>query len=443
MDGRLTTHPDAIDPGVVLHVYAAIAALTGVALIAWGPLWFAGSPDEPLYQQYALVRTLGAMIIAMSCLVAGLASTDDPAGQRRGLVWLAAAHLVVGVVVAVQRFTIWQTGPISALVIGVLAAIVASLFYIVVTMDGEGGRFALGHIPLSLTSVFGSRTAQSTDALRSRYEQQIREAAKQEERNHLARDLHDSVKQQIFAIHTSAAAAQAHLSVDAPETRAALEQVRDSAREAMAEMEAMLDQLRATPLDGAGLVGVIARQCEALRFRTGADVRFTHGELPPSEALAPGAHQVLCRVAQEALANVARHARATDVKVTLNVDADGFTLEVQDNGAGFDASTAESGMGVANMRARTDEAGGTLVIAPRSGAGTSVRCSLPCARLETRDEVRRHMRNQGLAWGVAFAFNMFFNWTSPATITVGAVTGIGLARSIVGYRAVSRRPVTR
>jgi len=208
-------------------------------------------------------------------------------------------------------------------------------------------------------------------------------------------------------------------------------------------MEAMLDQLRATPLNGAGLVDVLARQCEALQFRTGAAVHFTHGPLPPNDALAPGAHQALFRVAQEALANIGRHARATEVTVSLNVDADGFTLDVQDNGAGFDPSAAPSGMGITNMRARTDELGGTLVIAPRSGGGTRVRCSVPCALLGDRDEARRHMRNRGAIWLTILASQaLFFSGKSPAPLTLTIISTIGLIRSVVGYRALSRRRET-
>lgn len=429
----MTSRPDAIDPRLVLRVYAAMAATAGLALVLWGPMWILGAES---YQQFALVRMFGAMIAAMGCLTFGLAAATDPASQRRGVMWLLIAHVVVGVVLAMQWYAIWQPGPISSVVLGIVTAAAASLFYLLVTMDGDVGRSSF-----SLTSIFGAKDASPADALQSQYEQQIREAAKQEERNYLARDLHDSVKQQIFAIHTSAAAAQAHMGhgeLDELEARAALEQVRSSAREAMAEMEAMLDQLRATPLDGAGLVDVLTRQCEALQFRTGANVRFTHGPLPPNGALGPGAHQALFRVAQEALANVGRHARATEVTVSLNVDADGFTLEVQDNGAGFDPSAAQSGMGMTNMRARTDELGGTLNIRQRPGGGTTVRCSVPCALLEDRDKARRHMRNRAAIWLVILASQALFTWKTPGPLTLTVISTIGLIRSIVGYRVVSR-----
>jgi signal transduction histidine kinase len=82
-------------------------------------------------------------------------------------------------------------------------------------------------------------------SLRLQYEEQIREAARQEERVRLARDLHDAVKQQLFAIQAAAATVEARFDTDAAGARQALEQVRSSSREALTEMEVMLDQLQA------------------------------------------------------------------------------------------------------------------------------------------------------------------------------------------------------
>lgn len=109
--------------------------------------------------------------------------------------------------------------------------------------------------------------ASTTDPVRSRDEQRIRDAAAQEERNRLARDLHDAIKQQIFAIQTSAATAETRFDADPAGAREAVAHVRQSAREAMAEMEAMLDHLRVVPLENAGLVEAIRKQAEARAAR--------------------------------------------------------------------------------------------------------------------------------------------------------------------------------
>jgi hypothetical protein len=108
----------------------------------------------------------------------------------------------------------------------------------------------------------------------------------------------------------------------------------------------------------------------------GTDVTFDSPKLPPHEMLAPGTHEAIYRVAQEALANVARHARASRVSVALTTEAGTLELRIADDGSGFDTSSVTAGMGTENMRARAGELGGRLAIV--SGApGTEVRLSLP------------------------------------------------------------------
>ena len=141
-------------------------------------------------------------------------------------------------------------------------------------------------------------------------------------------------------------------------------------------MEALLEELQAAPLENTGLVEALKKQCDALAFRTGATVNFEPGSLPPEGSLRRGAHEAIYRVAQEALANVARHARASQVTLSLRASATRFELRVADNGTGFDASTATRGMGTANMKARAAEIGGRLTIVGQP-SGTEVVLSLP------------------------------------------------------------------
>lgn len=436
--------PDAISPRTTLRVYAALALFTGAALYGWPPSALVGGVGaHPTFSNLALVRAFGAIVVFVACVVAGLASVDDRRSQRTGLLWLIAAHVVLVIALAAQWQAIWKPAQVPGLVLAVLVAVAVGLTYVLVTAEGElrGLRRPFGKTPLDLTSLHGHATDVPVENLRSQYEQQIREAARQEERHHLARELHDAIKQQIFSINTSAAAAQAHMGTDDEATRVALEQVRASAREAMAEMDAMLDQLRAAPLDAAGLVDVLARQCEALKFRTGAAVEFVHQSVPSVDTVGPGAYQAMCRVAQEALANISRHARATSVYCVLNSTGRAFVLEVRDNGVGFDQEAVRSGMGLANMRARAHECGGTLSIESGPAGGTVICCELPLAQSADREDARRQIRNRGIVWAAAFAFNMIFNWRSPATLAVGLVSGIGMIRCVVGYMSLARREV--
>lgn len=225
-----------------------------------------------------------------------------------------------------------------------------------------------------LTRWFGPPNASET-TMRER-ERQIRDAATQEERNRLAQDLHDSIKQEIFAIHTSAATAQARLSSDPDGARQALEQIRNSSRDAMTEMEALLDRLNPTPLENTGLVNALKKQCEALALRTGAIVDCRIGQLPDSSQLPPGAHEALFRIAQEALSNIGKHARADRVDVSLELAERDLLLTIRDNGRGFEPwgkDSPASGMGIANMRARAAAVGGQFGLVTSPGRGVVLR----------------------------------------------------------------------
>jgi signal transduction histidine kinase len=290
----------------VFPVYAALAWVTGLVLFAWGPVWLGVDlPGLPFYKA-SLIRVVGGVLMAAGCFAAAMYGEEDSEVQRRGFIWFGIAHFVLGGVLLSQQRAIWGSPLADRLILLVFWAGVAFVFLAVGEEFGSGeGR--------GLQTLFTTSEAPH-DALRSRYRRQIRDAALQEERHRLARDLHDSVKQQIFAIQTSAATAQTRFESDPAGTRAALDQVRTSAREAMAEMEAMLDQLRAAPLENAGLVAAIKKQSEALGFRTGAAVEVEVRELPSNFAVPPGAQQALFRVTQEALANVARHAKAKNLQ---------------------------------------------------------------------------------------------------------------------------------
>ena len=419
--------PYAINTRIVYRVYAGMTWSVGLLAYLMGSMWSPGQPSE----KAALVRVFGAIMIAAGCFAAALAKVDDPVARRRGLLWLAAGHGVVLLSVLFQQPGPWSHGGTTKSVVWWLSLTICWLLYLWQRAEGEAWTERARFISLS----DDSRT--STQRLRSRYEQQIREAAGQEERNRLARDLHDSIKQQIFVIQTAAATAQARFDQDPAGARVALDQVRSSAREAIAEMEAMLDQLRAAPLENAGLVEALKKQCEALGFRTGARVDFSLGTLPPAEALAPGAQQALFRVAQEALANVGRHARAANVLVSLG-SADGdLELKIQDDGAGFDPNQSPRGMGIANMRERADEFGGRFAVESQPGGGTSVTLSIP--RTVSPPEV---YRTQALVWcaGLIAAILWFLSVksvTAAIFVVISAIGLVGVAAAYFHSRAVS------
>jgi signal transduction histidine kinase len=392
-----TPRPEAIDSRLVFHVYACSAIPAGVLVYMW-PLLVGMERDGDLW--FAPGRIAAAGLAASGCCAAAFAKIEEPLANRRALLGFAHAHILFGVMVVLQWVAVLS--PTVPALVGwgpLLAGFV--LLYLAIT--GPGADFTPGVPPLQPdgtrpgATVFAVRNKPAIGRLRSEYEQQIRQAARQEERARLARDLHDAVKQQLFVIQTAGATAQARLATDPDGARVAVDQVRAAAREAMTEMEVMLEQLQAAPIANAGLLAVLKKHCEALGFRTGSEVTFVPGTLPDEHALEPGAREAIARVAQEALSNVARHARARKVTVSLGTAAARLMLTVQDDGSGF-SEVVSRGMGMSNIAARAAEVGGTFEVASAPGGGTTVRFSVPCRQAASA----RPYAIRAAAWGATF-----------------------------------------
>lgn len=221
-------------------------------------------------------------------------------------------------------------------------------------------------------------SAQLTADLREKMVQQASEAAALAERNRIARELHDSIKQQIFSISVSAAAAKAlWQDENAGEVRSAVEDIQHSAREAQVEMQALLQQLRPAPLENTSLVEALRVQAQALGFRTGAVTQVEIDEMPGQERLLPGMQEAIFRLVQEAFANIARHARAHTIWLKLKTEEHALRVEVRDDGQGFDMAHAQRGMGLNNLRERARELHGKAEVSSQPGQGTSVVITLP------------------------------------------------------------------
>ena len=388
-----------IDTRIVLRVHAAIALAVGLTITGTG---IRGIPGTS--QAYASIIWIGgAVIFAAGCAAWGLSLNDDPVGRQRSIRWFAAGHLLVGLLVTTQSAQV-QLFPMPI----ALAPLLTGFTLLLLTVPGR---------------LTGAEDSSSTTALRrqSTYDEHIRQIARREERARLARDLHDAVKQQLFVIQTAAATAQTRFDDDPQGARDAVMQVRTAAREATTEMEALLDELQAAPMENTGLVEALRKQCEALALRTGADVRFEPGALPPAGSLRPGTHDAIYRIAQEALANVARHARASRVVVSLQSSATRLELRVSDNGAGVDPGVARKGMGLTNMRERAEEIRGHLLIRPGL-PGTEVVLSVP----STHPAVRGAWYSAGLFGLVALSTAVFYGVRGPSSDQGTAVMFVAL-----------------
>ena len=216
-----------------------------------------------------------------------------------------------------------------------------------------------------------------TAEFREQLLRQASEAAALEERNRIARDLHDSIKQQIFSISISAAAAKAHWNGSSEDARVAVEDIQLSAKEAQVEMQALLQQLRSSPLENTSLTDALRTQAEALGYRTGACVNIDIGDLPTADRLPPGSQEAIFRMVQEVFSNIARHARANTVWLSLSQKDNALHIEVRDNGQGFMVNTVQKGMGLSNLHERAKSLRGAVEVQSAIGKGTTVHIAIP------------------------------------------------------------------
>jgi NarL family two-component system sensor histidine kinase LiaS len=196
------------------------------------------------------------------------------------------------------------------------------------------------------------------------------ELATVEERNRLARDLHDSVKQQLFATGMQVGAARALLAVDASRADERLADAERLAHAAQQELTMIIHELRPAALESKGLAAALRDYVADWSRHSGiaADISY-QGERELPLVL----EQALFRVAQEALANVARHSGATHVDVRVVWSPEGVLLRVSDNGQGFNPeSQTRRGVGLKSMHERLDTLGGTLTVSSAPGHGTTV-----------------------------------------------------------------------
>jgi PAS domain S-box-containing protein len=202
-----------------------------------------------------------------------------------------------------------------------------------------------------------------------------REKVALEERQRLARDLHDSVSQAVYGIALAARSAQELLAKDPALVQEPLEYLLRLSEAALAEMRALIFELRPEALDREGLTGALKHHTAALRARYGITVEES---LVTEPVLSFESKQGLYRIAQEALHNAARHARAKRVVIELAQTNSDIRLEISDDGVGFDSRDSRSGhYGLNTMRERASELGGTLEIDSRMGAGTTIRAVIP------------------------------------------------------------------
>ncbi|MBN2002547.1 MAG: ATP-binding cassette domain-containing protein [Anaerolineae bacterium] len=196
-----------------------------------------------------------------------------------------------------------------------------------------------------------------------------------EERNRLARELHDSVKQQVFAATMNLGAAEALWEHDSPAAFNKVSEAHALLQQTQHELKSLIHELRPAALEDKGLAAALSEYAAAWSQRSGIPVEVHVQGERPTPMLTEWA---LFRVAQEALANVAKHSAATAADLTLGWSDTALTLTLRDNGRGFTPGlSAGRGMGMQTMRERIAALGGDFALETVPGQGTTVRATAP------------------------------------------------------------------
>ena len=276
---------------------------------------------------------------------------------RRAVAATVTMVVAVGVMMAIFAAAGWGFATIT-IVIGLVVALAIGLWVSKILEQ----------------SIARARLVAELDATRSELAEVSRQAGVLAERERLARDLHDTLAQGENSVLLLVRAAQVALSRDPADCARHLALAEQTASENLGEIRALVGALSPVALDGVSLPDAVRRLADRVGAELGiavlVEVVGAHRDLPASVEVP------LFRAAQEALANVRKHAGACEVLVRLDYRPDEVTVRVTDNGRGFDPS-APCGFGLAGLRTRVTQAGGMVSVETAPGAGVALTASLP------------------------------------------------------------------
>jgi signal transduction histidine kinase len=389
---------------VAVAVGEAIAATVAI-LSRWAGGVLEVSEMAVFWRSWWLGGLAGGLVVVPLALAWAHARRPVWWGSRAGegaLMLAAVAGLSAIALSADQPLTyivfpafIWaalRLGPQGATLAVAVAAVIA-----VLATSNEAGPF-VEHSPtdsalnLQLYIVFAALTTLCLAAIVSERrhtaleltESQHREGERAAlERQRIARDLHDSVSQSLFSTTLHVRTAQHALELEKLDTGGPvgeeLSEIGQLTRGALAEMRALIFELQPGALAEEGLVAALGKQASALSAREGLAIEVDG----PDERLPIGVEveEQLYRVGQEALANVVKHARAGSATVRIAASDDTVSIEVSDDGRGFDpAAVGPDHFGLRSMRGRVADLGGRLELTSTPGRGTALRVEVPAQR---------------------------------------------------------------
>ncbi|MEV4314144.1 sensor histidine kinase [Actinocrispum sp. NPDC049592] len=354
----LRTHPVlTVGPYLLLAALTVITAAVdgprGLWLCALLAAWILGA--FTLYEAPPEVFVTGVVVLNMALVIKyPWFGCFTPAGYLYAFHLLPWPRELAGVAaVAVVAGTAQATGVDKSTLLGILA---------------YGGVLAANVLPMC---AFGWSAKRSADTTR-RLQESLAANAVLDERQRMAREIHDTLAQGLTGIITQLEAASHTTSKD--EWQRHVDLATGLARESLTEARRSVDALRPEPLETAQLSAALDTVASRWSAVHGIPVQVTTtGSVRP---LSSSAETALLRTAQEALANVAKHAKATRVGVTLSFMDRSVVLDVRDDGSGFDPGVRSVGFGLESMRQRVEELAGTLQVESSPGSGTAISASV-------------------------------------------------------------------
>jgi signal transduction histidine kinase len=258
---------------------------------------------------------------------------------------------------------------------------------------GQAAQYAPSYIAACLIIGLYGRATRNAEAARARseelreeleaanrrlhaYAERAEEAAAEQERAHLARDLHDAATQTVFSMNLTAETARIALKESPEKVAGLIDRLQELARDALAEMRTLVRELRPSSVVDEGLVKSLQRLAALRERRDGMRVTLAvRGE----EEGTVEVKETIFRTAREALNNIAKHAGVTESRLDLSFGTADIALLVQDAGRGFDPAAARrpESYGLLAMRERVEALGGTLLVRSAPGAGTEIEARFP------------------------------------------------------------------
>jgi ligand-binding sensor domain-containing protein/signal transduction histidine kinase len=243
--------------------------------------------------------------------------------------------------------------------------------------------FAIYRLRLRSVETYNRHLKQQVDERTREIEtlfEQTKELAIIEERNRLARDLHDSAKQKAFAALAQLGAVRSMITRDPNKAKSHLDEVEDLVYEVIQELTFLIQEMYPIALQEKGLTAVLFEYLYEWENRNNIHVHLSanHEQRLPLET-----EQALYRITQESLANVARHSHASQVSIALSYNDETVEMLISDNGSGFNLDQKPAGVGLRTMQERAIMIGGSLKIESTPGDGTRIRVCAPIQKIES------------------------------------------------------------